>query len=340
MTQQHAAQLRLVKRAPARLQVLSELDLALVEYRNTLRQAGRTPDTIEKYLWHLARLLDWLAERGVTRLSDISRPLLREWGAGLYDTPLVRRPRETWSLATVRLATMAAKGFLAWCHAEELLSADVGAALKAPRAKKRTQRTLTADEVLALLARCDDSPAGLRDAALVSLLVDSGLRASEAARLLVSDLNFEVRLPGVVFNFLTVVGKGGDEAAAYFGLETAGRLRAWLQVRAQVARPEVGEVFVGIGGSRPGQAMTRYGIRGILRRLGQRAALSGVTPHALRRAFACLADEAGASTRNIQMWGRWSDMAMVERYTQALKAGKKYAQHSPADHLRQLAARS
>jgi len=58
-----------------------------------------------------------------------------------------------------------------------------------------------------------------------------------------------------------------------------------------------------------------------------------VSPHAFRRAFACISTKAGAPSRVVQKIGRWDDIRMVERYTKALQAGKLYRQYSPADFV-------
>ncbi len=172
---------------------------------------------------------------------------------------------------------------------------------------------------------CDlETVAGRREQAIISLLVDSGLRAAELCRLRVADVALEA---GV----LTVIGKGGDEELVPFGDTTVRRLQAWLDVRS--AAEGVETVFVSLGGLTPGQPLTTSGLRNILRRLGKKAGLDGVSPHAFRRAFACISTEAGAPSRVVQKIGRWSDIRMVERYTKALQTRRLYKQYSPADFV-------
>jgi integrase len=110
--------------------------------------------------------------------------------------------------------------------------------------------------------------------------------------------------------------KGGREAFGYFGASTGRRLRSWLEVR--VAAVGVGTVFVSVGGNTPGRPLTTRGLRSALRRLGDRAGVADVSAHAFRRSFACIMTEAGAPGRVVQLAGRWSNLQMVERYTQAM----------------------
>ena len=149
---------------------------------------------MRQYRWHLNRLVRWLGLREAVELAHVTRSLLRTWGAGL---------REEWAPATIKQAVCATRSFFAWCEEEGWLEENPALALRVPRVPRRVQRTLTDDEVRAMLQACDDSPKGRRDAALVSLLLDSGLRASEVCRLAVEDLDLDEGL-------LVVQVKGGD----------------------------------------------------------------------------------------------------------------------------------
>ncbi|MBU0490860.1 MAG: tyrosine-type recombinase/integrase [Chloroflexi bacterium] len=289
---------------------------AIDEFAIAMRQAGRSEVTVRQYKWHLRKMADWLTERGGEQLEEISRTLLREWGAALHGW---------WGSATIKQAVCAARAFFAWCREERIIRADPGRALKVPTVKERIQRTLTADEVQALVNACDlETVAGLRYQAMISLLVDSGLRAAELCRLRMADVVLDAGL-------LTVIGKGGDEEMVPFGNITVQRLQAWLDVRS--AAEGVETVFVSLGGLTPRQPLTTSGLRNILRRLGKKAGVEGVSPHAFRRAFACISTEAGAPSRVVQKIGRWSDIRMVERYTMALQARRLYKQYSPADFV-------
>ena len=74
----------------------------LKEYLVTLRQEGKSDATRRNYAWHLGKLFEWLADQQIDRPDKVSRGLLREWGAELYDY---------WSTATIKQAVSAAKSF-------------------------------------------------------------------------------------------------------------------------------------------------------------------------------------------------------------------------------------
>lgn len=306
-------------------QTSSELQITSREWLTALRQEGASEATLTQYEWHTLRLADWLAGRGVTEPAALSKTLLREWGASLH---------EDWSPATVRQAVSAAKNFLTWCRDEEIIDEPLANALRLPKNKKRAvYRTFTEEEISLLIARCDSTTAkGLRDIALIHLMIDSGLRASEVCRLRIGDIQVGVKSGEGFTNVLVVKGKGGTELPSYFGQDTADALYAWLDVR--LARPGVEEVFVSVGGLTPGSPLTREGLRAMLYKLCDKVGIKRGSPHALRRAFACIAHDSGASSRQIMEWGRWSNIQMVERYTRAYEAGRRYAKHSPMDYIR------
>jgi site-specific recombinase XerD len=317
----------------------TEMAISIQEFLVAFKQDDKTPGTVEKYGWHLERLAEWLAERHVTRPGQMTRLLLREWGAGLFDR---------WGASTVKQATCAARAFLKYLREEKLLDEPLADCLKLPKVESGEQRVLDIQEVQTVLASfAPDRALDVRDLAIISLLVDSGLRAAELCRLKESDLRFGVQLYDpetnqiVTVNVLSVVRKGKKrKQPAYFGEETAERIKAWLKVRPQLARPEAEELFVSQGGLKPGTHLTRDGLRAIIRTVAQRAGVKHFSPHALRRSFACLLVFAGANSRTIQLYGNWSNLKEVETYTQSLQAGGQYPRYSPmrlVERLRQAA---
>jgi len=283
----------------------------LNNYITAQRQAGHlSPTTLRQYTWHLEHLAQWLAKQNL-QLDQIDRNTLRQWGASLYDH---------WQPATIKQAICAARHMFAWLHHEGIIDEDPAQGLRVPKVRPRPQRTLTQSDVTALLDCCDDSTKGKRDRAILNLLIDTGLRAAEICRLQLADLDIEAQS-------LTVQVKGGWAQRRFYGETTAATLQAWIDVR-QTSDPAL---FVSLGGTTPGQALTTRGLRVIVKRIGEKAGVQSVSPHAFRRGFATIAIAAGAPTRTVQLAGGWSDLRMVERYTQALERNQLHDRWSPAD---------
>jgi integrase/recombinase XerC len=297
------------------------------------QQVGWSSGTVTSYRWHLGRFSAWLRERGVVDLVELTRLQVRAWGASL---------REKWSPATCKGAITAVRSFLSWVRDEGFIVDDLAGALKVPRVPEKVQRTITADEVGRLLAACetpvehglslaDATMAALRNAALVALLYDSMIRASELCRLDLDDIELNAG------RLVVRAGKGGKGRVAVFGPQTVEILRAWLAVRR--AAPGVQAVFVSIWGNTPGQRVTPRGLRIIVRNLGLRAGIKNVTPHAFRRGGAAQLTLSQVPSRIVQLLGGWSKIGMVEIYTRWLSLQSDEVQgiyngHSPVSVAR------
>ncbi len=301
---------------------------AIREWLLAGRASGWSIATCNQYRWHLDRCQTWLADHGAHHLADLTSVLLREYAASLADA---------YAPATRRVAAIALRSFLRWCAEEGCLpnSAALLRAIRVPRVPQQAQRTMTSQEVSLLLAACEEpAPNGLsdvqaravslRNAAIIALLFDALLRSHELCRLQVSDVD-------MVRQRVLVRGKGGKRSWVRFGEDTAGRLLPWLAVRPGFAASPI--LFCGIGGNTPGGPLTTNGLRAILRRLGRRAGVDHVSPHAFRRGGAVAQLEAGAPSRLVQLHGRWDNLEMVEVYTRQIEADRLFDAYSPMAHL-------
>jgi site-specific recombinase XerD len=131
-----------------------------------------------------ATALAFFAEQGVTELADITPTLLRLWFVHLQE--------RNWKENSVHSAAVALRAWLNWCVAEELLSESPLRKVKLPRRSRELLPAFSDEDVRALLAACGDS---LRDRALILLLLDTGVRASECVALNVGDISADGASP-------------------------------------------------------------------------------------------------------------------------------------------------
>lgn len=230
-----------------------------------------------------------------------------------------------WSASTRHSAIAAIRQFCRWWFGA---THPVLSELRIRRASPGPQRTLTAAQLARLLESFDSRPSGIRNLALVTLMADTGLRASEICSLELKHLHMED-------SYLAVICKGGQWGYATFFEYSKSCLARWLCVRETCALPSVHTVFCSV---KEGKPLSRDGLRTIFRRMGQSAGLGLISPHDLRRTFATLASQAGAPDRVIQVAGRWSSIGMVQRYTQALQ-GKALRPWSPVNRIMGIDAR-
>ncbi len=150
---------------------------------------------------------------------------------------------------------------------------------------RRIPVTLTEDERLRLIRQPNmKAPTGLRDAAMIRLMVNAGLRSREILFLKVYDVNLE---EGKIF---ISQSKGGKDRMVWIGKEDADILRMWKS-----HRPHSEFMFTTLKGNR---LMGRY-LRAMVKRRALRAGIKkDVHPHLLRHSFAT---DLLRKTRNIRL---------------------------------------
>lgn len=226
-----------------------------------------------------------------------------------------------WVSSTRYTAVAALRKFYRWKWGEHPVCQ-----IRIKRIDPGPQRTLDQRELMDVLSTIDTTTlSGIRDLAILSLMVDTGLRASEIC-------NIELQRLDMRKQRLTVLVKGGGLAEKLFFDYTTACLEQWLAVRDKVAFENNKYVFCAVGGKSPGEKMTRSGLRYLTSKLSRLSGVPHFSPHTMRRTFATLATEAGAPSRVVQVAGGWKSIRMVERYTQALKQ-EAIRPFSPIDKL-------
>jgi integrase/recombinase XerD len=218
--------------------------------------SGCTPRTVETYRWWLERLAAVVPE--LTPLS------VRAFFARLQERGL--------SASRQHQAYRTLKTFLRWCVEAGVLAENPlrGFSMKTP---KTLPDVPTEEELRAVLAACPDTLEGTRNRALILVLADSGLRASELLHLLVEDWRPADR------GLFVRAAKGRKDRVAFIGPTTTRALKAWLARHPQPSP----EAFLFT--DRRGRPLKPRHLVQILHRLSARAGLPAhrrLHPHALR----------------------------------------------------------
>ena len=275
---------------------------AFLEMQSAERGARR--NTLLAYERDLADAAETIA------LRDATSDQLERYCAGLTQRGLAP--------ATSARRISALRQFYRFLLLENIRADDPSARLEQPRRPRRLPKTLSLQEIEALIAATanDDAAIGARDRAIVEILYASGLRVSELVEL---PLRAAPR-PGV--GFVTVVGKGGKERVAPLHDRALAALRDYLAVREallpkqQPARDRAARWLFPSSTSADGR-ITRQRVNQILDACAARAGLdpSRVTPHVLRHAFATHLVENGADLRTVQILLGHADIATTQIYT-------------------------
>ncbi len=214
--------------------------------------------------------------------------------------------------------------FFRYIMREGLRENDPTADIEMPRIGRSLPKTLSEDEVDALLSAPNtDEPLGHRDRAMLELLYATGLRVSELINLKQSQVNFN---QGV----LRIVGKGDRERLIPLGDEA----QRWLKDFIDGPRMEIllerqtDYLFP----TRRGDRMTRQAFWHIIKRYAEKAGVrSKMSPHSLRHAFATHLLNRGADLRVVQLLLGHSDLSTTQIYTHVARERLKdlHGDHHP-----------
>jgi integrase/recombinase XerD len=288
---------------------MDRLQTAIDEFLVHLRvERGLSDATLRAYR---ADLLDFAASRGAGGQWDASTEVAIRY-LGMLGSP-GRGQRAALRPTTLRRKAATLRGFYRFCFAEGQIATDLAARFELPRQPRLLPEVLTVDEVDGLLsARTDDSPAGIRDRALLELLYASGLRVSEAVGLDREDLSLDEGL-------VRVVGKGDRERQVPVGevaLDWLGRYigevrPTWLALLPPPHR-HGGPLFLSVRGQRLDRRRAWEMLVATARSAGLQ---NGISPHTLRHSFATHLLEGGADLRIVQELLGHANISTTQLYT-------------------------
>ena len=271
------------------------------DFLDSLRAERRlSENTVRSYGRDLALFRDFLRSGGDTCPTAADRDQVRQFLQWLARRGLAPRSRAR--------VLSALRSFYRFLRLEGRVLEDPTEWVESPKGWKRLPRVLSSLDVEALLRQPDRSSArGLRDALILELLYDCGLRVTELAGLRVGDVDLEGWL-------LRVQGKGGKERYVPFGEEAAEVLKGYLAGPRQSLLKEAESPFL-LPGARGGR-LTRQGIWKIVKRhLGGAGVVRQVSPHTLRHSFATHLLANGADLRAVQVMLGHADISTTQIYT-------------------------
>ncbi|OGS12461.1 MAG: hypothetical protein A2234_00175 [Elusimicrobia bacterium RIFOXYA2_FULL_58_8] len=251
--------------------------------------------TIDWYARKLKLLGVVLAQKNVTEIESVSAIHIREYIA------ILRQNHQ--STETIFRTWGALKCYFRFLHLEKVIKKNIMDRVEKPRRERHIIQPLNMAQVHDLLKRPDTKTSrGLRDRALMLLMVDSGLRLSEAISLKTEKIYWADGL-------VTVMGKGRKERAVPISETTKAALAEYAKVRGESDAPYI---FL----SRRGYAMKNRYVQVALRQYGKMTDITGVriSPHTLRHTFAIQYIKNGGDVFSLQSILGHSTLDMVRNY--------------------------
>ncbi len=278
-------------------------------------ERGVAANTLSSYRRDLRRYHQHLADRKIGRLADVSEPDVSDFVVTLRRGDPENGVPEL-SASSAARALIAVRGLHRFAAIEGLVPTDVARAVKPPTPNRRLPKSLTVEQVEALLAAAgggvgsaSDGPLDLRNRALLELLYSTGARISEAVGLDVDDVDVQARSA-------LLWGKGGKQRLVPVGRPAVEALQAYLvRGRPDLARRGRGGVPALFLNSRGGR-LSRQSAWQVLADAAERAQISAaVSPHTLRHSFATHLLEGGADVRVVQELLGHASVTTTQIYT-------------------------
>ncbi|MFC9089027.1 tyrosine-type recombinase/integrase [Nocardiopsis dassonvillei] len=282
-------------------------------WERTLRADGKSPYTIRNYRKSLRLLGEYLGENDLSdAVKKVKADDITDWLADVA---------EDTSASTAAHHYRNVVAFWAWVvKAERLLPPGKNPMLEVrpPRADDVKRPPLSQDQVAALLKSCSTTNfLDLRDAAIIRVLADTGMRLSGLIGLKYHPDHPGLDNPGYSDVFLDhqppllrLRLKGGRQHLVDIGRRTEIALDRYLRYRATRRNADDPQLWL----SRAG-VLTRGGLQQMLHRRSAQAGLGErVHPHRFRRSMATWHLDAGGSRDALMARAGWTSEKMVNLY--------------------------
>lgn len=223
--------------------------------------------------------------------------------------------------SSIRRKIITLKNFYNYLSDNEIIGSSPFRKLKFRfKQERKLPKTLTIAEISKIL-KCFDADTSsfssfaqkefIRDAALIDLLISTGIRIGEAAAITIDDIISSERT-------LLIHGKGRKQRLIYISSSiTWERLKTLLKER---RKTNCNYLFV----NRYGQPITIHGIEDIYKKYVKKAQINTKsTPHYLRHTFATNLLANGADLRSVQEILGHASVATTQIYTEVSTARKK-----------------
>lgn len=259
-------------------QEITEIHQAFEAY---LASQGKHLNTIRSYANDLRQFAQWCGNTFGEEfsLAELTRSDVQDFRAFL----LTRNA----SPASVNRKITALRQFFDYCAQKKVMAGNPAADISGINAEPRAPSVLTRKDAL-LLARTAERHPGPLEAAVILLLLHSGLRSSELSAITVGDVHMTPREARL---FVKGV-RGKTTRFVYLTARAQNALRQYMRWRgvAIMAKRLRKEALFTTYDDTP---LTQQSVDQLVKRVGRAAGMSDITPSMLRNTFAATALQAG-----------------------------------------------
>ncbi len=302
----------------------------IIRFTSRPNLSGKTRDfysmVLRNFEWY-ARTKGWPGPEAITR--DHIRGFLDYVANEVYRWPAAQRSScKKAAPATLHHYGRVVKCLFNWAESEEYLENNPSLRIRLGSPRYKEVEPYSDDEVRAILGVCDEDARfryiylGVRNKAVISLFIATGLRLEELSRIKLSDIDSHLQE-------LRVLGKGNKFRIVPIDGEARKALKHYLQMR-----PPGGDE---LWKTDDGQPLCVSSVKILIVRLKRRAGVtSGGGAHRFRHYFATRYLEAGGDINSLRLLLGHSTLDMVLKYSRfidARRALEGHYQYNPLDRL-------
>jgi len=321
-----------------------KLSQAIVGFQQHKAAEALSPRTLVSYEQHLKNFLAHVGDLEVSHLKSADIRGYLAWLRTDYQPTRFTGSTAPLTPKTIRNFWVSLSAFFSWVS-RELEFPNPMKNVPGPRFEDAPVEPFSKEDIEALLKACDFcQPAdttdrrrftmrrvtGKRDRALILLLLDTGLRASELCALKMGDLEQKTgRLQ--VKHGRAGGAKGGKGRTVFLGKTARRTLWLYLTTR-EDAEDTDAPLFIG----RFNRPLTRDTLRQVIASLGEKAGIKNCHPHRFRHTMAITYLRSGGDVFTLQALLGHSTLDMVQHYARIADIDVEHAHRraSPADNWR------
>jgi site-specific recombinase XerD len=283
----------------------------IFSFRLRLEAEGKAAKTVRTYTdavaWFAAAHL--IPRARCTRWDQVSAHDVQRWMVHL----LTR-----YSAAYASNQFRALQQFFRWLADEEQIP-DPMKGLQCPKVTDKLVPVFTSEELSALARACQGrSFIQRRDAAVIAVLVATGIRASELAGIRYSPCDPARSDVDLQRREIVVRGKGGKPRTVRISHDAALALDRYLRVRSRHAQAWRPQLWLGVNNRGP---MTANGLYQMIARRGEQAGVDAWT-HRFRHHFSHIWLDRGGAEGDLMELNGWSSPQMLRLYGASARSAR------------------
>ena len=266
------------------------MEEALAEFlRHLALEKNSSAHTVKSYREDLVQALGYFSEKLPGPNAQPAQLTTR--AAAPY---LAWQHEKGYAKTTIARRLAAIRSWLRYLCRQGTLTSNPADGLRGPRQDKKLPHFLSEAQLTQLLGTPPaESPAGIRDRAILETLYSAGLRVSELVGLDQNDVDMDSGLA-------TVRGKGKRERLVMLGGPALDAVKKWLVDRQTLAGPRGAAASAIFLNKHGGRLTTRSVGRMLEKYLAQCGLDPRTSPHTLRHSFATHLLDRGADIRSVQ----------------------------------------